>query len=135
MRLQLCLAALAMASALPGQQNPAAGERIVLGPLANGASVTFSREASGDWGIQILGAGAPRLMERKPAQIEIYRGVENVTRLGWKPGVPTIGANGIASNVPGEVDQHLDWAVPSYARLYCPDVRTTCLVPGGSRTE
>lgn len=38
--------------------------------------------------------------------------------LGWKPGVPTVGANGIASNVPGEVDQYLDWAVPSYARLY-----------------
>lgn len=38
--------------------------------------------------------------------------------LGWKPGVPTIGANGIASNVPGEVDQYLDWAVPSYARRY-----------------
>jgi hypothetical protein len=38
--------------------------------------------------------------------------------LGWKPGVPTIGANGISSNVPGEVDQYLDWAVPSYAKLY-----------------
>jgi hypothetical protein len=38
--------------------------------------------------------------------------------LGWKPGVPTMGANGIASNVPGEVDQYLDWAVPSYAELY-----------------
>jgi hypothetical protein len=38
--------------------------------------------------------------------------------LGWKPGVPTTGANGIAANVPGEVDQYLDWAVPSYARLY-----------------
>ena len=38
--------------------------------------------------------------------------------LGWKPGVPTVGANGIASNVPGEVDQYLDWAVPSYAKLY-----------------
>ena len=38
--------------------------------------------------------------------------------LGWKKGVPTIGANGIAANVPGEVDQYLDWAVPSYAKLY-----------------
>jgi hypothetical protein len=42
----------------------------------------------------------------------------NYSDLGWKPGVPTIGANGIASNVPGEVDQYLDWAVPSYAKLY-----------------
>jgi len=38
--------------------------------------------------------------------------------LGWKPGVPTTGANGISSNVPGEVDQYLDWSVPSYAKLY-----------------
>ncbi len=42
----------------------------------------------------------------------------NPAEMGWKPGVPTVGANGIASNVPGEVDQYLDWAVPSYARLY-----------------
>ena len=42
----------------------------------------------------------------------------NYSDLGWKPGVPTIGANGISSNVPGEVDQYLDWAVPSYAKLY-----------------
>ncbi len=42
----------------------------------------------------------------------------NDANLGWKKGVPTIGANGIAANVPGEVDQYLDWAVPTYARLY-----------------
>ena len=40
------------------------------------------------------------------------------TTLGWKKGVPTIGANGIAANVPGEVDQYLDWAVSTYAKLY-----------------
>ena len=38
--------------------------------------------------------------------------------LGWKPGVPTIGVNGIGSNDIGGVDQYLDWAVPTYARLY-----------------
>ena len=38
--------------------------------------------------------------------------------LGWKPGVPTIGVNGIGSNVAGGVDEYLDWAVPTYARLY-----------------
>ena len=42
----------------------------------------------------------------------------NYADLGWKPGVPTIGANGISSSVPGEGDQYLDWAVPSYAKLY-----------------
>ncbi len=39
-------------------------------------------------------------------------------RLHWKKGVPTIGVNGIGSDGPGGVDQYLDWAVPSYARLY-----------------
>jgi hypothetical protein len=39
-------------------------------------------------------------------------------RLHWKKGVPTIGVNGIGSNVPGGVDQYLDWSVASYAKLY-----------------
>ena len=38
--------------------------------------------------------------------------------LHWKKGVPTIGVNGIGSDGPGGVDQYLDWAVPSYAKLY-----------------
>jgi hypothetical protein len=38
--------------------------------------------------------------------------------LGWKPGVPTVGVNGIGSNDIGGVDDYLDWAVPSYAKLY-----------------
>jgi len=38
--------------------------------------------------------------------------------LGWKTGVPTIGVNGIGSNDIGGVDEYLDWAVPSYAKLY-----------------
>jgi hypothetical protein len=42
----------------------------------------------------------------------------NYADLGWKPGVPTIGVNGIGSNDVGGVDQYLDWAVPSYARLF-----------------
>ena len=40
------------------------------------------------------------------------------TRLHWKKGVPTIGVNGIGSDVAGHVDQFLDWAVPCYAELY-----------------
>ncbi len=37
--------------------------------------------------------------------------------LGWKKGVPTIGVNGIGSNDVGGVDDYLDWAVPSYAKV------------------
>jgi hypothetical protein len=42
----------------------------------------------------------------------------NPADLGWKPGVSTVGVNGIGSNVAGHVDEYLDWAVPSYARMY-----------------
>ena len=42
----------------------------------------------------------------------------DASKLGWKPGVPTTGVNGIGSNDVGGVDQYLDWAVPLYAQLY-----------------
>ena len=40
------------------------------------------------------------------------------SKLHWKKGVPTTGVNGIGSDGPGGVDQYLDWAAPSYAKLY-----------------
>jgi hypothetical protein len=39
-------------------------------------------------------------------------------QLHWKKGVPTIGLQGITAMGAGGVDEYLDWAVPSYARLY-----------------
>jgi hypothetical protein len=38
--------------------------------------------------------------------------------LHWKKGVPTIGVQGITARNAGSVDEYLDWAVHSYARLY-----------------
>jgi hypothetical protein len=38
--------------------------------------------------------------------------------LNYKKGVPTIGFQGITAAVAGSVDEYLDWAVPSYAKLY-----------------
>lgn len=38
--------------------------------------------------------------------------------LHWKKGVPTIGLQGITALGPGGTDEYLDWAVPSYAKLY-----------------
>ena len=40
------------------------------------------------------------------------------SQLYWKKGVPTIGAQGITALVAGSADEYLDWAVPSYAKLY-----------------
>ncbi len=39
-------------------------------------------------------------------------------QLHWKKGVSTIGVQGITARVAGSVDEYLDWAVPSYAKLY-----------------
>ncbi len=40
------------------------------------------------------------------------------SQLYWKKGVPTIGTQGITALVAGSADEYLDWAVPSYAKLY-----------------
>ncbi len=39
-------------------------------------------------------------------------------KLHWKKGVPTIGLQGITARAVGGFDEYLDWAVPSYAKLY-----------------
>ena len=40
------------------------------------------------------------------------------SQLCYKKGVPTIGVQGITARGAGGVDEYLDWAVPSYAKLY-----------------
>lgn len=42
----------------------------------------------------------------------------NDAELCWKKGVPTIGIQGITARAAGSFDEYLDWAVPSYAKLY-----------------
>ncbi len=37
--------------------------------------------------------------------------------LGWKPGVPTTGVNGITARGSG-VDQYMAWSVPAYAKMF-----------------
>jgi hypothetical protein len=39
-------------------------------------------------------------------------------QLHWKKSVPTIGLQGITALSAGGADEYLDWAVPSYAKLY-----------------
>ena len=36
----------------------------------------------------------------------------------WKKGISTVGVLGITAMASGRVDEYLDWAVPSYAKLY-----------------
>jgi len=39
-------------------------------------------------------------------------------QLHYKKGVPTVGIQGITARNAGSADEYLDWAVPSYAKLY-----------------
>jgi hypothetical protein len=75
---------LLIASVAIAQQKQAGttdANRIELGQMANGASVTFVRADSGDWGIEISGGATPRMSQPKPAEIEVFRGQENVRDL------------------------------------------------------
>ena len=75
------LTAVAIATAiLPARAAP----RVELGQLQTGATVAFVRNASGDWGIEI--AGSPRIVQSKPASVEVYRSERDIRRLaaGYK---------------------------------------------------
>ncbi len=68
--LALCLAG----SAALAQE----GDRADLGRLQTGATVSFVRGAGGEWGIEIAGAAAPRILQPKPAKLEIFRTEEDI---------------------------------------------------------
>ena len=60
--------------------------RVVLGRLQTGATVSFVRGTSGDWGLEIGGAAAPRIAQSRPARLEVVRGDEDIRQLaaGYK---------------------------------------------------
>ena len=73
-----------LAVATPAQQKQAVANtanRMELGRLGNGAMVAFVRSGSGGWGIEIFGDAVPRLTQPKPAQIEVYRGGDDVRQI------------------------------------------------------
>ncbi len=78
------VASLLTAPSTPAQQKQAltnTANRMELGRLTNGAVVAFVRSGSGGWGIEISGDAVPRLTQPKPAQIEVYRGGEDVRQI------------------------------------------------------
>lgn len=60
--------------------------RVDLGSLQTGAMVSFVRSESGGWGIEIGDAAAPRMVQSKPARLEVFRTEEDIRRLavGYK---------------------------------------------------
>ena len=59
--------------ALPAQTGGEAAQRIELGRLASGATVSFSPNRSGEWGMEIAGGETPRLAQQNLVQMEVFR--------------------------------------------------------------
>ena len=64
------------ASIVFAQQN----NRVELGKLQTGATVSFIRAAEENWGIEIIDGNSFHMMQQKPAQIEVFRSEENVSQ-------------------------------------------------------
>ncbi len=60
--------------------------RMDLGRLQTGATVSFTRALRGEWGIEIAGGPAPRILQPKPASIEVFRTNDDIRQLaaGYK---------------------------------------------------
>ena len=57
------------------------GNRVELGKLQNGTTVSFVQNKDSNWGIKISGGAAPQLIQNKPVQIEIFQSKENIKKL------------------------------------------------------
>ncbi|HWH58310.1 MAG TPA: hypothetical protein VN682_11805 [Terriglobales bacterium] len=64
----------------------AAGQQMPLGRTPAGGEISFTRAASGEWGIEITGGPAPRIAQAQPAAIEVYRADDDIRELsaGYK---------------------------------------------------
>ncbi len=108
-----------------------------LGRLQTGATVSFARAATGEWGIEIAGAAAPRILQPKPAKFEVFRTEEDIRPLA--AGYKTVqkSANGIdaqaeiayGENVVFHVKDH--WSLSGEVLSVRRKVDVTGNAPGG----
>ncbi len=79
---KIILGFLLIASMMFAQQN----DRMELGKLSTGGIFSFVRSSEGTWGIEITGSAVPKIIQPKPAMIEIYQSDENISELaaGYK---------------------------------------------------
>src|SRR5437868_14801809 len=56
-------------------------DRVDLGQLSTGASVSFQHESTGGWGMEISGGAAPRLSQPQPARLEVYHSDQDIRQL------------------------------------------------------
>jgi hypothetical protein len=60
--------------------------RMDLGRLQTGAAVSFVQAAEGEWGLEIEGTNVPRILQPKPAMLEISNAEQDISQLaaGYK---------------------------------------------------
>lgn len=56
-------------------------DRLDLGRLATGATVSFVRGSEGTWGLAVDGTAGPGFRQSKPARIEVYRSADDIRPL------------------------------------------------------
>lgn len=82
----VCLAlALGLPAAAATAQESASAQnstQVSLGRLQTGAQVSFTRFTSRDWGLEITGGPAPRIVQPQPAKIEVDSGGAGIQELG-----------------------------------------------------
>ncbi len=123
---------------LPGP--PAFGQRaarVDLGRLQTGANVVFTRSPSGEWGIEIAGGSAPRILQPKPARIEVYRADSDIQQLtaGYKKIQKTASGMDAQADVAYGKDVvfrvHDQWSVSSAVLSLKRSVEVKGSAPGG----
>ena len=77
------------------------GDKMDLGRLQTGAIVSFNRTADGQWGIEITGAPAPRILQPKPAKLEIFSSETDIRQ--FTAGYDTIEKSALGINALAEI--------------------------------
>ena len=117
--------------------SPQPDARLELGRLQSGATVSFVRAPAGEWGIEIAGGAAPRILQPSPARLEVFDSEEDIRELEVGYGTVRKEAEGIdaraeipyGDHVGFRVEDHwsIDEAVVSVRRR----VDVTGSAPGG----
>ena len=119
------------------QQN----RKVRLGQLQSGAEVSFSRVQAGTWGIEITGGPAPRVVQPKPVEFEIYRADNDIQQL--TAGYKTVQASSEGINAQADVTGgdtvvfHVrdHWAISSGILSLHRSVEVKGNAPGGFDSE
>ena len=77
----MLLLALAPTAALARGHSTPPSTALVLGRLSTGATVTFTRMAPAGWGIAVDGGAAARVVQPRPARLEVFRSEDEIREL------------------------------------------------------